>query len=206
VSARNPSSERQVQRLKALPPDVDLRGGWNELKRWGDVMALVSADGFDPDTLSRKYVVWLSDVPAEERLQRQPTRFQYPNQPMVGQPFTFYDTRRVDRRGSGNLVDPVTYLVTVDKFSDLSVSEDAEVQKILRDKGYREAWKYQLSAPKWRKILAMGYEEARDHADYEIANAVDSLGSGWDFPGVYALTKKGAIKWVVSRNQKGTGL
>jgi len=81
-----PSEGHKV--LKALPKGTNLRCSYDELCRWGDKMAFVTGpsvshyvsdvERFDPEVPAREFSVWLTDIPADDRLVGQPVHFRDP--------------------------------------------------------------------------------------------------------------------------------
>ena len=212
--------------LKKFPKGTDLRGpgDYKHLVIWGDRMATVrtptvgrymavNREDFDPRWPARRYTVSLSDLPANPNWVGKEIYFRHGSVSIYEQPFTFsegygYPTRTV----TGHLSEPKDVWVEV-KLKDLSDGEDTALRQYLDAEGYKDLWnpRYQLTAAKWRKLLGMTYEETEELDDYDMLNAAGETVDGdpreWaEMPGVYATTKKGRIKWVITRHPKGEGL
>jgi hypothetical protein len=201
-------STKHVHLKKA--PVTDLRGGWSDLKIWGNKMALVERRDFNPQTMEREYIVFLSNVPANPRLVGTEAHFSHGNETLYDQPFSYHDvdSPRYDRNERGQLDHPVSYWVPV-KFKDLFGDEPRMMLEFIREQHYREVpHRYPLTAAKWKKLLAMSFDETQDLDDYDMSNAAYELGDyDWDsFPGVYALNRRGDVKWIVSRKTNKRGL
>lgn len=213
---------------KKFPPGTELSpGGYDTLSIWaGDVMAYVdgshyddaSEHYFDPERVAQRFVVFRSDIPAQPRLLGQSFDFKYGYKTYWEQPFYFRYGSEM-RSSTGQFEPPFDYWVEA-KLRSLGPRQTQAVVAALRDKGYVEAsWRYVLPAGKWRKLLGMTFEETQNQ-DAKEANAVDDvierLRSGysdvegaqfWEsLPGVYAMTKRGTLKFIVSRNRPGAGL
>lgn len=211
----NPDDDKIIH--KKLPPGTELsRGGYSTLSIWGTRMAVVegpthrSTDEheFDPNTISYRLTVFLSNVPADPRLVSTSIDFPRGDKTLYEQPF-YYQTRHGMGRNTGQLGEPFFYWVEFPKFSDLSPGQSASVVRALQRKGYIEpSSRYTLTAAKWKKLLGMSFDETQALDDYDLLNAADEVGSfRWStFPGVFAVNKKGTIKYIVSRAPKGTGL
>lgn len=211
---------------KKFPKGTKLAPGYDELSIWGDRMARVEAPywdtddpaWFDPEAIAKRYDVYLSDLPADEKLVGQSHSFYYGHKTLYEQPF-LYRPRGAMGSLRGQLEEPFPYWVEVAKFRDLSSRQRAAVLRVLDRKGYAEAYRKPLSATKWRRLLPMSFFETQDQ-DYELANAAYALieqpgisqtdeqeRRRWDnLAGVYALTKKGDIKFIVSRKPSKKGL
>ena len=206
--------------LKKFPPGTDLRGGgqYDRLVIWGDEMATVEGPmyglydpkEFSPRWLARKFIVSLTGIPAKETWGGRTIHFRHGDLSVYDQDFSFPIDGNF-RSMHGRLQPPKEFWVA-SKMSDLSPGEDSTLYAYIKGQGYREILdsRYNFTAAKWKKILALPFSEVEYHEDYDIANAVDRLnifGSQWEnLPGVFATTKKGTVKWVVTRNEKGEGL
>lgn len=223
----NPAGTGKVIHKK-LKPGTEL-AGWDKLSIWdGVVMAKIDTGGhydttdpnyFDVENVARLYRVYLSNVPADKRLLGRPFDQKYGHKTYWDQPF-YYRYGSEWGVSQGQFERPFDYWVEM-KFKDLGPMQTVAVKKALLDKGYAEASsRYILPASKWRKLLGMTYEETQDQPSKE-ANAVDDVVSSlawnrgtnvseegyWaDLPGLWAETKKGVIKFIISRNKKGSGL
>jgi hypothetical protein len=211
--------------LKKFPKGTDLTGSGymrDRLSIWGDRVAVVEGPSwqyfdentFDPKFIARRYLVWFTDLnPKNKKIVGRQIHFKYGDQSIYEQPFTFLEGPGYPQRIiSGMLEEPVEFWVEVSKMSDLTNGEDSALQRYIDGRNYVEARQYPLTAAKWRKLLALSFDETQDQPDdlYELANAADSVAyteGEWDsLNGVYATTKKGNIKWVITRRPKGTGL
>jgi hypothetical protein len=202
--------------LKKVPPGTELAGAYNDLSIWGDVMAKVDgptdhtlkyapAEEFDPEIVARRFIVFPSNLPANPKLLGKRYDLKYGNK-------TFWEQDFYTREGVGygwesrvivgRFSPPETYWVIVPTFKDLGPGENAAVIRVLKEKGYRESRRYFLPASKWKKLLAMSWDDTQAGDDYQAANAADEIAGphSWDqIPGVFQETKKGMIKFVVSR-------
>ncbi|KKL56131.1 hypothetical protein LCGC14_2248490 [marine sediment metagenome] len=221
--------------LKKFPKGTDLRyADWDHFAIWGDWMArvdrphisLYSSDDFDAELQARRYVVYLTDIPADPKLLGVGFSFKYGNRSIYEQPFYYRPRPTWMRADTGHMKEPVDYWVIVKKFSDLSDSEDSAVLRLLEEKNYIEIRKYHLTKTKWAKLLTMSFPATQDLEDYEMGNAADEAVGAvawnqnrersyetyseqpfWDqIPGVYTTTRKGRIKWVISRKPSKKGL
>jgi hypothetical protein len=164
---------------KSLPKGTEISGPYDTLSIWGGVMAKVDNGGydeagktyFDPENLAQRHVVYLSNVPANEKFFGSRYDFKYGNKTFWEQPFYFrhgFGYTAVTQAGQFN--EPFDYWVSV-QLKDLGRRQMAEVVRVLRDKGYIEAaHRYPLSAVKWKNLLGMTFEETQD-ASSEEANA-----------------------------------
>jgi len=221
--------------LKKFPPGTDLRySDWDRFAIWGDWMArvdrpntdLYGSDDFDAELQARRYIVYLTDIPADPKLLGIRFDFKYSNRSIFEQPFYYKAYPSWMRADTGQLQEPIEYWVTVKKFSDLTDSEDSAVQRLLEEKNYIEIRKYHLTKTKWAKLLAMSFPATQDLEDYEMGNAADEAVTlvAWNqnrereyetyaeqpyweqIPGVYTTTRKGRIKWVISKKASKKGL
>jgi hypothetical protein len=210
--------------LKKFPKGTELRGGYarDKLSIWGDRMAIVEAanaslfsdEDFDPQFIARRYYVYFTDLVANDKWLGAQIHFRDGKKSIYEQPFSFQTGLTYPRNIiTGQLDDAEEIWVEVGKMSDLTDREDSVLQRYLDANGYKEAWKKPLTAAKWRKLLAMSLPEIQNipDADYDLANAVDYMVGdderAWDaIRGIYTRSKKGTIKWVITRNPKGSGL
>lgn len=225
----NPSST-PVYDLKKFPKGSEIAGKYDQLSIWGDKMALVEAPyydtthpgDFDRYNLAMRYRVWLTDIPVEEQSFRQPVEFARGDLPMDQTSFTYRPTHGMGR-ARGRVDKPVDYWVDITKLKDLGSSQRSAVQSALEEKGYKEQdSRYPLSATKWKKLLAMDYLAAQDQ-DSDQANAAyylinsqyvgarrldeDEEIRAWkNMPGIFGTTKKGVLKFIISRNPDKKGL
>ncbi len=218
-----------IHDLKKLPKGSEIAGSYDQLSIWGDRMALVdapyydttSSHDFDRYNLAIRYRVYLSDIPVEARLFREPVDFARGDVPMYETSFTYRPSHGIGKH-RGHVEAPIDYWVDITKFKDLGSSQAAAVTRTLEEKGYKEQdVNRPLSAAKWRKLLALSFQETQE-GDSDLANAAYAVVSGgpwgptmseeeeirvWDnLPGVFATTKKGAIKFIISRNPSGRGI
>jgi hypothetical protein len=215
---------------KKLPPGTKLAGGrWDALSIWGDEMAIVHApfydsvdpSEFDPEHVAYKLVVFKSNIPASPRLVGSSADFPRNDLPWASQTFTYTPAHGMGK-ARGQLDKPIDYWVEYPKFSDLTPHQSRLVMDVLDRKGYaEEGYNYTVPASTWKKLLARSFEDIQN-GDSDEANAawavVESRGysshgtmagdsARWDaLRGVYGVTKKGTIKFIVSRNPKGSGL
>lgn len=92
---------------------------------------------------------------------------------------------------------------------DLAPGELATYMKHLREKGFKDVSDAKLSAKDWAEAFKMkDYDEVQAKSDHTRANAFDRVvyrsgeddSKNWaEIKGVYATTKKGDLKFVVSR-------
>jgi hypothetical protein len=219
-----------VYDLKKLPKGTEIAPKFDQLSIWGDRMALVeapyydttSSHDFDRWNLAMRYRVWLTDIPAEKDSLRAPVEFARGDIPMDQTSFTY---RALHGMGKwrGRVEKPVDYWVDIKKLGDLGPSQRSAVQSALEEKGYKEQDpNYPLSASKWKKLLAMDYMGTQDQ-DSELANAAyylinsqyvgarrldeDEEIRAWkNMPGIFGTTKKGVLKFIISRNPEGSGI
>jgi len=176
------------------------------------VLGASSGRTFDPQFIAREYLVSLTDLPADEKWLGKDIDFKPGSDNIYRDPFTIMDYQSWPRRTvTGYLEEPQSIFVEVSKMSDLTNSEDTELQNYLDAHGYKDAWKKALTGAKWRKLLPLSLEEIEELPDYDLVNAVDYLVDGdageWEaLTGVYGRDKKGRVKFVVTRRPKGTGL
>ena len=213
---------------KKFPRGTEI-SGHRKLSIWGDMMALVEApywdtddpSWFDAEAIAHRYDVFLSNLPVDEKLVGEDVDFRIGDRSLYDQPFYYRPYRGAPGPWRGQLEEPFEYWVEVPKFRDLSQQQTSAVVRVLDKKRYVEAPdRYPLSASKWRKLLTMPFEETQDgdhaNATYQvIEDAIRFRGaptpagdeSIWvSIPGVYARTKKGGLKFIISRKANKKGL
>jgi hypothetical protein len=176
---------------------------------------------FDPEAIAQRYVVYLSNIGANPRLLGRRFDQKYGHKSFWDQPFYF---RYGSEYGAseGQFEPSFDYWVQISKFSDLGPRQTQAVLKTLRDKGYVEAsYHYILPASTWRKLLGMSFEKIQEgdskeaNASYDIVQNraweakmgdVGEEGFWASLPGVYGVTKKGALKFIVSRKASKAGI
>ena len=169
---------------KSLPKGAKISGSYDTLSIWGGVMAKTDNGGhdeagktyFDPENLAQKYVVYLSNVPANEKFFGLRYDFKYGNKTFWEQPFYFrhgFGYTAVTQ--AGQFDKPFDYWVSVPP-KDLGKQQTAEVLRVLRDKGYKEAaHRYLLPAAKWKKLLGMSFEETQEASGEEANVAYETV-------------------------------
>ena len=204
--------------IKKLPPGTQIGAGrgFETLSIWGDAMAFVDYPdiydqnhapeyAFDAERIARRYTVMKTDLPVRPEWVGKTVHWRDGSQKYWDTSFSFADGFGYPRRMiEGRVQKPDEYWVEVGSFSDLGRGETAAVLRVLGEKGYREARRYPLTAGKWKKLLGQTWEETQANDDYDLANAADEIGgpSSWDeIPGVFALTRKDTIKFIVSRGR-----
>lgn len=173
---------------KKLPNGTKVAQGWDELSIWaGEIMAKIQHGGFDttekaffdPEQVARRYIVYKSNVPADDRFFGQRMDFQYGNKEFWAQPFFFtwgygYDRARVE----GMLEEPENWWVSV-PLKDLGRNQTQKVIEVLEKKGYKQiSSNYPLSATQWKKLLGMRYDDIQEEGGDE-ANAAYETVADW---------------------------
>jgi len=222
--------------LKKFPKGSDLHYGWNVLSLWGDRIATIegphyrSAEGyeFDPELIARRYLVYFTNLDPHQfsRSVGQTIHFTRGDVKLWETPFSFYNPVSPSSRSVGQITGPPEEIwVEVGKLSNLNSSEVRAVEKVLEQKGYLYLWRSRLekvSGAKWKKLLAMSFDETQetdlaDQAYYLAEDAAEhyhldkyndaELEKAWDrIKGIYAHTKKGGFKYIISRKPNKRGL
>jgi hypothetical protein len=224
MSHRNPI-EPGDKVFKSTPANVQLAGR-EELSIWGDKMAVVEApywdatgpEDYDPATHSIRYLVFVSDIPANPKLVGVGVSWKYGNKSLYDQPFYFRPFRGAMGSERGQLAEPFSAWIAI-PFKDLSPQQTGVTTRWLESQGYAENDRYPLSQAKLKKLFKATTFSATQDLDPELANAADAMvirAAGksmrgyvedeeaervWAaLPGVFQTTKKGVIKFVMDKS------
>jgi hypothetical protein len=212
---------------KKFPRGTEISSGRDELSIWaGDVMAKVEGGGydnagptfFDAENIARRVLVYPSNIAADPRLLGRQYHLKYGDKAYWDQLFYFKYGGEWNT-SAGQFEQPFDYWVEI-KLSHLGTHQNYAVLAVLRDKKYVEV--DGLSASKWRKLLGMSFEETQDEpakeanaayhaverlAGYRSAPTMEGDERIWaSIPGIYGVTKKGGLKFIISRKANKQGL